>query len=258
MYVAVDWCCRPVSRQNSVMGRPRGARTVRSLEKYINFISWVRSNLAAPHIPSVCHSLKAETHLTFQRLILSTNLQNSPCIYGSIMSGLLKPFRRRRQQEQPGTPRTKTSEPTSRRTSPRPRIESPPGTRAGLPQRGLQQTFEYLDVSKDANPLLVEAKKKYNEAIMEFDKVFELYASKQPNVMRLNANGIAEATHRALSCADASQSGKVFGEAVQKILQTTKADQMQRSVGKEVCSVLSKLFPLMKLALGLTESVAEV
>jgi hypothetical protein len=173
------------------------------------------------------------------------------------MSGLLKPFRRRRQQEQPGTRRTETPEPASTRTSPRPRIERPPEP-AGLPRRVLAQTYEYLDVSKDANPILVEAKKQYNEAIMAFDKVFELYASKKPNVIKLDANGIAEATHRALSCADASQSGKVFGEAVQRILQTTKADQMQPSVGKQVCSVLSKLFPLMKLALGLTESVAEV
>jgi hypothetical protein len=81
---------------------------------------------------------------------------------------------------------------------------------------------------------------------------------KKPNVIRLDANGIAEATHSALSCADPSQSGKVFGETVERILQTTKADEMQASVGKRVCSVLSKLFPLMKLALGLTESVADV
>jgi hypothetical protein len=173
------------------------------------------------------------------------------------MSGLLKPFRRRRQKEQSGTLRIKTSDPASTRTSPRPRIERAPA-RTGLPQPVLPRNYEYLDVSKDANPLLVEAKKQYNEAIVAFDKVFELYASKKPNVIKLNANDISEATHRALSCADASQSGKVFGEAVQRILQTTKADQMQPSVGKQVCSVLSKLFPLMKLALGLTESVAEV
>jgi len=127
-----------------------------------------------------------------------------------------------------------------------------------VPQQVLPRTDEYLDVSNDVNPLLVEAKKKYNDAIMAFDKVFDLYSSKKPNVIKLNADGIAEAVRGALSCTDASQSGKVFGETVQKIIQTTKADEMQPSVGKQVCSVLSKLFPLMKLALGLTGSVADV
>jgi hypothetical protein len=122
----------------------------------------------------------------------------------------------------------------------------------------LPEIYEYLDVSKEANPLLVEAKIRYNEVLMAFNKVLEAYATKRRNIIKLNAKGIAEATSRALSCADTSQSGKVFGETVQSILETTKADEGQRSVGKQVCGVLSKLFPLMKLALGVTGSVADV
>jgi len=91
----------------------------------------------------------------------------------------------------------------------------------------LPQTYEYLDVSNDANRLLIEAKKQYNEVITAFDKVFEFYASKKPNVINLDANGIAEAAHHALSCDDAPQSGKMFGDTVQRILQTTKANEMQ-------------------------------
>jgi hypothetical protein len=211
----------------------------------------VQSNLCSPYSARSLAQSGHTPHLVITWF--SRRIYGSPCNDSSRMSGLLKPFRRRRQEKQPGTPRTKTPEPA---TSPRPRIERSGGT--GLPQQALPQIYEYLDVSKDSNPLLVESKKQYNEAIMAFDKVFELYGSKKPGVINLNANGITEATHRALSCSDPSQSGKVFGEAVQRILQTAKADQMQPSVGKQVCSVLSKLFPLMKLALGLTETVADV
>jgi hypothetical protein len=93
------------------------------------------------------------------------------------MSGLLKHLRQCRQKEQPGTQRTNTPESASTRDSQGPPIEGPPES-AEIPQRALTPTNEYLDVSKDANPLVVEAKKQYNEAIMAFDKAFELYASK--------------------------------------------------------------------------------
>jgi len=167
------------------------------------------------------------------------------------MSSLLKSFRRSKQHERPATPQT--PEPALAGTSPPRRTERPA---AAAPR---PQTDGYLDVTRDANPLLVDAKKQYNEAIRAFDQVFELYASKNTNVVKLNANSIAEGARRALSCTDTSQSAKVFGETVQWILQTTtKADEMQPSFNKHVCSVLSTLFPLIKLALGLTESVADV
>ena len=170
------------------------------------------------------------------------------------MSSLLKRFRRRRQQGQPGTPPPKAPETDSTSTSPYPRFKGS----VAPPQRVLPQTHEYLDDSQDAPPLLVEAKTQYNKAIMAFDKVFELYASKNPNVVKIDETSIAEGAQHALSCTDTSQSAKVFGETVQRILQTNKAYEMQPSFGKQVCSVLSKLFPLIKLALGLTERVADV
>ena len=138
------------------------------------------------------------------------------------MSSLLRFFRRSKQHERPATP--KTPEPALAGTSPPPRTERPAAA-APLPW-----TDEYLDVSRDASPL-VDAKKQYNEAIKAFDQVFELYASKNANVVKLNANSIAEGTRHALCCTDTSQSAKVFGETVQRILQTTtEAGEMQPSL----------------------------
>ena len=151
------------------------------------------------------------------------------------MSTLLKYFRRH-QQEQLAAP--KTPEPVSARNSLPGRIEHPAAP-AALLQPVLLQTDEYLDIFRDANQLLVEVKKQYNETIKVFDNVFELYASKNPDIVKLNASSIAEGAHHALSCADTSQSARVFGETVQRILQTTKAIEMQPSFGKQVCSVLS-------------------
>lgn len=118
--------------------------------------------------------------------------------------------------------------------------------------------YEFLDISQEANPLLAEAKKRYSQAITSFDEAFIFYAAKNPKVIKLNTNGIAEATRHALSCQDTSQSGKIFGEIVQRVLQSVETDQMQSEIHAQVCSALSKLFPLIKLAFGLTQSVADV
>jgi hypothetical protein len=120
------------------------------------------------------------------------------------------------------------------------------------------QKYEYLDISKEGNPLLVEAKTKYNEAIVAFDKVYEVYARERPYIIKLNANSIEAATSHALAFPDTSLSGKVFGELVQRMLDTRKADELEYPVRKQVCDVLSKLFHLMRFALGLTGSVADV
>src|SRR5947207_9518743 len=76
-------------------------------------------------------------------------------------------------------------------------------------QPSLAITYEPLDVSGEANPLLAEAKKQYNQAITIFDETFALYVAKNPNVMKLDSNGIAKTTRRALCCEVTSQSGKI-------------------------------------------------
>lgn len=156
-------------------------------------------------------------------------------------------------------PKTDVGQPApSTSTSTQPSgIECPSDVAASVrPSSAL--AYEFLDVSQEANPLLAEAKKRYSQAITSFDEAFMFYAASNRKVIKLKKNGIVEATHRALSCQDASQSGKIFGETVQKVLQTVETDQTQSAVCAQVCSALSKLFPLMKLALGLTQSVADV
>ena len=116
-------------------------------------------------------------------------------------------------------------------------------------------TGNYFDVSREANPLLAEAKTRYNESITTFDKAFTIYASKNQNVKKLDSQEIAEATPSPLYD-DTSQPGKEVGKMVQRILQSIETDKPQ--LGAQVCAVVSKLFPLMKLALGVTENVADV
>ena len=119
-------------------------------------------------------------------------------------------------------------------------------------------TSDVLELSNETNPHLAEAKKHYNEAITLFDEAFKLYIANNPKAINLDSKEIAKATHLALSCQDTFWSGKVFGEAVQKVLDTIETDKTQPSIGGQMSLMLSKLFPLMKLALALTKNVADV
>ena len=95
--------------------------------------------------------------------------------------------------------------------------------------------LDILDASRETNPLLAEAKKRYKEATGSMDEVLQLYAAKKP---------------------DARFKAKGFETIVQVVLDgaNTKAPKLP----VPLAVALSKLIPLMKLALGLTQNVADV
>jgi hypothetical protein len=95
---------------------------------------------------------------------------------------------------------------------------------------------DFLDASQEMKPLLAEAKKRYNESAVSLDQVLHLYAAKSL-VAKCNA--------------------KDFEAIVQMVLDGADTE-VPTSALAQVKKVLSKLMPLIKLALGLTQSGADV
>jgi hypothetical protein len=100
---------------------------------------------------------------------------------------------------------------------------------------GEEATQSRLDASREANPLLEEAKKRYKESTVSLDHVRELYVAKHPHAKAME-----------------------FQELVQVVLddRTDKVEMLP--IARPVATAVSKLIPLIKLALGLTQNVADV
>jgi len=107
-------------------------------------------------------------------------------------------------------------------------VVSDEATRSHLP--------DIPETSSEPNPLLEEARKRYKESTESLDQVYELYVTKKPNA-RLKAKD---------------------SEAIVQLLLETGGDKVPMLPLGRVATAVSKLMPLMKLALGLTQNVADV
>ena len=123
------------------------------------------------------------------------------------------------------------------------------------PNRGESKEDLFHD---EESPHLTLSKKRYYEAVRECEKAYNQYVAQNENIHGLDSAGIFVAAQKALSCPDTSQAGNVFGDVVEAMLKKLEVDKTKPSISREVGKQMSKLFPLMKFALGVASQAADV
>jgi hypothetical protein len=109
------------------------------------------------------------------------------------------------------------------------------------------------------NPRLREAKGRFLKEVSRFEELYDLYLQKHPAVSSIDMAAVKQAFKEASLNDDNSQSADTFGILLSDVLRRRELSEgVGASNAVKVGKVLTKMYPLIKISLGIAQTAADV